>query len=93
MKALADQIAAVYADARAIGSLVCDPDTGRSTEWDDGGAGKTEPADWWAKFWATQESATGKTREQLMRDLERVLGRRPYEAELEEAIRRVFGKK
>lgn len=90
MKAMADQIAAVYADAKAIGSLVCDPDTGRSTEWDDGGAGKTEPADWWQRFWETQEAATGKTREQLMRDLERVLGRRPYEAELEEAIRRVF---
>lgn len=93
MKELADQIASVYKDAKAIGSLVCDPDTGRSTEWDDGGAGKTEPADWWANFWATQEAATGKTREQLMHDLERVLGRRPYEAELEEAIRRVFGKK
>ena len=93
MKALADQVAAVYADAKAIGSLVCDPDSGRSTEWDDEGQGKTEPADWWARFWEKQEAATGKSREQLMRDLERVLGRRPYEAELEEAIRRVFGKK
>lgn len=93
MKAFADQISSVYADAKAVGSLVCDPDTGRSTEWDDGGAGKQEPADWWQRFWETQEAATGKTREQLMRDLERVLGRRPYEAELEEAIRRVFGTK
>jgi hypothetical protein len=93
MKELAAQISSVYKDAKAIGSLVCDPDTGRSTEWDDGGAGKAEPADWWQRFWETQEAATGKTREQLMQDLERVLGRRPYEAELEDAIRRVFGKK
>ena len=93
MKELADQIASVYKDAKAIGSLVCDPDTGRSTEWDDGGAGKIEPADWWQRFWETQEAATGKTREQLMRDLETVLGRRPYESEIEDAIRRVFGKK
>jgi hypothetical protein len=90
MTALAQQIQSVYADAKAVGSLVCDPDSGRSTEWDDEGKGKQQPADWWQSFWATQEAATGKTREELMRDLERLLGRRPHEHELEDAIRRVF---
>jgi hypothetical protein len=91
MTAIAAQIESVYADAKAVGSLVVEPDRGRSTEWDDEGNGKTEPKDWWQNFWKQQEAATGKTREQLMRDLERLLGRRPHESELEDAIRRVFG--
>lgn len=91
MKAIADQIAEVYANAKAVGSLVTEPDRGRSTEWDDEGKGKAEPKDWWERFWHTQEAATGKTRGELMRELERLLGRRPREGELEEAIKRVFG--
>lgn len=90
MKVLADQIGAVYADAKAVGSLVTEPDRGRSTEWDDDGKGKTEPADWWERFWQTQETATGKSRLELMAQLERLLGRRPAESELEAVIRRVF---
>jgi len=88
---LAAQIDSVYKDAKAVGSLVCEPDNGRSTEWDDEGKGKAQPADWWNNFWATQTAATGKTREQLLRDLEILLGRKPSQAELEDAIRRVFG--
>ncbi len=90
MKALADQIASVYKDAKAVGSLVTDPDRGRSTEWDDEGRGKAEPKDWWEQFWKTQEAATGKSREELRRDLETVLGRRPSDSELEAALRRMF---
>ena len=90
MKVLADQIAAVYADAKAVGSLVTEPDRGRSTEWDDEGKGKTEPADWWERVWQTQETATGKSRLELMAQLEQLLGRRPAESELEAVIRRVF---
>jgi len=90
MKVLADQIASVYADAKAVGSLVTEPDRGRSTEWDDEGLGKTEPKDWWDRFWTTQEAATGKSREELRRQLERLLGRRPTDAELKAAIRSVF---
>jgi hypothetical protein len=90
MKSIADQIAAVYADAKTVGSLVMDPDRGRSTEWDDEGRGKAQPADWWERFWQKQEAATGKTRVQLIGELERLLGRRPHESELEAAIRRVF---
>jgi hypothetical protein len=90
MQTIADQIAAVYKDAKAVGSLVCEPDKGRSTEWDDGGLGKKEPTDWWETFWKTQESATGKNREDLMRQLEMLLGRRPTQSELEAAIKKVF---
>jgi hypothetical protein len=90
MKALADQIASVYADARAVGSLVTEPDRGRSTEWDDEGKGKGEPADWWAHFWATQEAETGKTREQMIGELEKLLGRSLQPGELESVVRRVF---
>lgn len=90
MTAIAAQIEAVYADAKAVGSLVTEPDRGRSSEWDDEGRGKLEPADWWPRFWAAQEQATGKTREELLRELELLFGRRPFESELEAAIRRVF---
>lgn len=90
MKAIAEQIENVYANAKAIGSLVTEPDRGRSTEWDDEGQGKAQPKDWWERFWRTQEEATGKSRDELMSQLERLLGRRPRESELEDAIRRVF---
>ncbi|MEZ4444675.1 MAG: hypothetical protein R3B72_36710 [Polyangiaceae bacterium] len=46
---------------------------------------------WWPKFWAERERVTGKTRDELLADLERLLGRRPGEAELRDAIRDVFG--
>ena len=84
------QIESVYKNAKAIGSLVCEPDRGRSTEWDDDGKGKTQPAGWWQQFWATQTSATGMSREQLMADLERLLGRRPADSEVEDALRRLL---
>ena len=92
MRAIAAQIESVYKDAKAVGSLVCDPDTGRSTEWDDEGTGKAEPKDWWEKFWTAQEAATGKTRVELRAQLAKLLGRTPIDDELEDAIRRVFGK-
>jgi len=92
MTALADQIAAVYTDAKAVGSLVTEPDRGRSTEWDDGGRGKAEPKGWWDQFWTAQEAATGKSREELRRQLYILLGRHPTDGELEAAIRMVFFK-
>jgi hypothetical protein len=91
MSEIAAQIGAVYADAKAVGSLVTDGDTTRSTEWDDEGTSKREPADWWPRFWTEQEAATGKTRHQLLADLEKLLGRRPANDELARAIREVFG--
>lgn len=92
MDSLAAQIDAVYKDAKAVGSLVCDPDLGRSTEWDDEGKGKAQPKDWWEQFWKAQEAATGKSRVELRAQLARLLGRTPIDDELEDAIRRVFGK-
>lgn len=89
--AIASQIEDVYRGARSIGSLVTDGETGRSTEWDDRGQGKSEPARWWEDFWARQERATGRSREDMLRDLEAVLGYRPGRVELEAALRRVFG--
>jgi hypothetical protein len=89
--AIASQIEDVYRGARSIGSLVTEGETGRSTEWDDRGQGKSEPARWWEDFWARQERATGRTREDMLRDLEAVLGYRPGRVELEAALRRVFG--
>jgi hypothetical protein len=91
MTAIAEQIEAVYRDAKAVGSLVTEPDKGRSTEWDDEGNGKKEPADWWERFWTTQEAATGKTRKELRRELEVLLGRKASDSELESALRRMFG--
>jgi len=88
---IAEQIEAIYADAKAVGSLVTEADRGRSTEWDDEGQGKAQPTDWWPQFWARQEAATGKSRQQLMRELEQLLGRQPGESELASAIREVFG--
>lgn len=92
MESLAQQIDSVYKDAKAVGSLVTEPDRGRSTEWDDDGKGKIEPKDWWEQFWATQEAATGKTRAELRAQLAKLLGREPIDDELEDAIRRVFFK-
>ncbi len=87
---IAEQIEGIYANAKAVGSLVLDPDEGRSTEWDDQGRGKIEPKDFWEQFWKKQEAMTGRNRHLLMRELEILLGRRPGVMELEEAIRRVF---
>ncbi len=90
VRELSEQIESVYRDAKAVGSLVLDPDQGRSTEWDDEGKGKEAPADFWETFWKKQEALTGRNRHLLMRELEILLGRRPGVMELEEAIRRVF---
>lgn len=48
---LGAQIERVYADADAVGSLVCDGAGGRVTAWDDEGAGKRQPPGWWGAFW------------------------------------------
>ncbi|MCB9679251.1 MAG: hypothetical protein H6737_29375 [Alphaproteobacteria bacterium] len=88
---IAEAIRAIYADAKASGSLVMGS-TGRSTEWDDEGRGKAEPPDWWARFWAKREAVTGKTRAQLVAELERLLGRAIPEDELRKVVRsELFG--
>ncbi|MBX7097914.1 MAG: hypothetical protein K1X89_09390 [Myxococcaceae bacterium] len=89
MAGFAERIEAVYRDARCVGSLVVDGDTGRSTEYS--GASKVEPPGFWEEFWSRQERATGRSRLDLLRQLERMLGRRPGAQELDEALRRLFG--
>jgi hypothetical protein len=45
------QLERTLADADTVGSLVDAGETGRVTEWDDGGAGKRQPPGWWGAFW------------------------------------------
>lgn len=57
------QIDEVYADATYVGSLVTAGETGRVTEYD---GDKTEPPDWWQKFWQRNQQNTGLTRDQVL---------------------------
>jgi hypothetical protein len=74
VSAIAAQIQRVYAEARYVGSLVTEGETGRPTEWDAEGGDKREPPGWWDDFWRRQEAATGRSREEILADLRRVLG-------------------
>jgi hypothetical protein len=91
MSAIAAQIDRVYAEARYVGSLVTEGDTGRPTEWDAEGADKREPPGWWDDFWRRQEAATGRSRDEILADLRRVLGDDVprTEGELRAAIERI----
>ncbi|MCY1062817.1 hypothetical protein [Nannocystis sp. SCPEA4] len=53
------QLERVLADATAVGSLVDAGETGRVTEWDDGGAGKRQPPGWWGAFWRRYAAENG----------------------------------
>jgi hypothetical protein len=91
MAALAAQIFKVYAEARYVGSLVVEGDTGRPTEYDDEGQGKDEPPGWWDDFWRRHERNTGQSREQALLRLWELLGpgwMPRTQAELEEALRK-----
>lgn len=85
MTAIAAQIEKVYADAKYVGSLVTDLNTGRSTEWDPAGAVK-EPGDWWDNFWAKHLEETGETPEQVKAGLKELLGKDPAAASKDEII-------
>jgi hypothetical protein len=74
VSAIAEQIERVYAEARYVGSLVTEGETGRPTEWDAEGGDKREPPGWWDDFWRRQEAATGRSRDEILADLRRVLG-------------------
>ncbi len=56
---LGAQLERVLADAAVVGSLVEAGETGRVTEWDDGGAGKRAPPGWWGGFWRTYAAEHG----------------------------------
>lgn len=64
MAEIAGQIEKVYANAKYVGSLVTEGETGRPTEYSN--APKTEPAGWWNSFWQRHESNTGQDREDAL---------------------------
>lgn len=87
MSEIAEQIGRVYREADYVGSLVLE-DSDRPTEHT---GPKSQPPDWWDRFWERHLSNTGQTREEAVRMLERLLGSdwsRWSEAEIEAAIRR-----
>lgn len=73
LKEIKNQIDRVYAQSDFVGSLVTQGDTGRTTEYD---GPKVQPADWWDKFWERHEENTGDNREEAIRKLEKLLGRK-----------------
>jgi hypothetical protein len=82
MADIAGQINRVYQQADYVGSLVVDGPTGRPTE-DCGSHG--EPPDWWQVFWERHYQHTGRTREEAMEVLRRLVGDDWTEKSLEEA--------
>lgn len=58
--AIAQQIRRVYDDADYVGSLVVDGPSDRPTEYD---GPKSEPPDWWDRFWKRFEDNTGLNRD------------------------------
>jgi len=71
LEVIKSEIASVYEQGDAIGSLVTDGDTGRVTEYD---GPKVQPADWWDRFWERHEQNTGDSRKEAIRKLRKLLG-------------------
>jgi hypothetical protein len=84
------QIQKVYDQADFVGSLVTQGETGRTTEYD---GLKVQPADWWQQFWARYEKTSGRTREQALDDLRKLLGSEPQEQAVSELYLRNLLKK
>ncbi len=71
MSEIKHQIDSVYAHGEVVGSLVTQGETGRPTEY----VGcKTQPRDWWQRFWERNYENTGNTREEAVAKLRRLLG-------------------
>lgn len=71
MAEIAATIQRVYREADYVGSLVVET-SNRPTEHS---GPKYEPPDWWDRFWERHFANTGKTREEAMELLERLLGK------------------
>ncbi len=80
------QIERVLADAAAVGSLVDAGETGRVTEWDDGGAGKRPPPGWWGAFWRRYAAEHGLS---LAEAYEAWFRRQPFPDEPEALLRSI----
>jgi hypothetical protein len=70
--AIKDNIDWVYSHGDAVGSLVTDGETGRSTEY---WGMKVQPRNWWNEFWNRYEQDQGVSRETARRRLAHLLGR------------------
>ena len=66
-----DNIDWVYSHGDAVGSLVTEGETGRSTEY---WGMKVEPRNWWDQFWNSYEQDQGVSRETARRRLAHLLG-------------------
>lgn len=71
MAEIAATIKRVYREADYVGSLVVET-SNRPTEHS---GFKFEPPDWWDRFWERHFADTGKTREEAMELLERLVGK------------------
>lgn len=90
IREIADQIDRVYKNADYVGSLVVQGNTGRPTEYV---GPKVEPPGWWENFWERHQANTGRTQEETIELLRRLLGKgwtertiNEVERALEEAV-------
>jgi hypothetical protein len=79
IKAIRQQIDAVYANAQSIGSLVTQGETGRATEYE--GLKVQTPA-WWDDFWARYQKSTGHTKAETLAKLRELMGGDPQKQEV-----------
>jgi len=86
IREIAEQIDRVYKNADYVGSLVVEGETDRPTEH----AGpKFEPPDWWDNFRQRHEANTGRTPEETIEMLKRLLGKGWIDHSLEEVERAI----
>lgn len=71
MRQIKREIDTVYEQADAVGSLVTEGNTGRVTEYY---GMKVQPPDWWQRFWERYTQNTGRSREEAIQYLRRLLG-------------------
>ena len=86
MSEIHDQIEKVYGDADYIGSLVTEGETRRPTEYD--GPKHVQPG-WWDDFWKRHEANTGQSREDAIKMLRRLRGKKWYPLTEEELQREI----
>jgi hypothetical protein len=86
IREIAEQIDRVYKEADYVGSLVVQGETDRPTEH----AGPTfEPPGWWDEFWKRHRESTGRTQEETIEMLKRLLGKGWSDRTAEEVERAV----
>lgn len=72
LQAIHDNLEWVYDHGDAVGSIVTEGETGRSTEY---WGMKVQPRGWWERFWDRYERDQGISRQQAQWRLQRLLGR------------------